>query len=70
MNKRDLVGKIAVDARLTRAYAAIGESETRGKSISDIALACGFGDISYFNRSFRARYGIAPSDIRKRPIFG
>jgi AraC-like DNA-binding protein len=58
------------DARLTRAYAALGGAEMPGRSISDIALACGFGDISYFNRSFRARYGIAPSDIRKRPAFG
>jgi AraC-like DNA-binding protein len=32
--------------------------------IIDIALACGFADISYFNRAFRARYGVTPSDVR------
>ena len=30
-------------------------------SISDIAFACGFGDLSYFNRAFRRRYGATPS---------
>lgn len=35
-----------------------------GHRIIDIALACGFADISYFNRAFRARYGVTPSDVR------
>jgi len=25
----------------------------------------GFGDLSYFNRTFRHRYGITPSDARR-----
>ncbi|MFC4844519.1 helix-turn-helix domain-containing protein [Bradyrhizobium sp. GCM10023182] len=29
-----------------------------------IAFECGYGDLSYFNRSFRQRYGATPSDIR------
>lgn len=33
--------------------------------ISVTAYEVGFGDISYFNRAFRKRYGVAPSDIRK-----
>lgn len=32
-------------------------------SISDLAYGAGFGDISHFNRSFRARYGLAPRDF-------
>jgi AraC-like DNA-binding protein len=32
--------------------------------IADTALACGFSDISNFNRSFRDRFGRAPSDLR------
>jgi AraC-like DNA-binding protein len=35
-----------------------------GWTISAIALASGFGDLSHFNRSFRRRYGATPSDIR------
>jgi AraC-like DNA-binding protein len=34
--------------------------------ISAIAYDCGFGDISYFNRMFRQRFGETPSDRRAR----
>ena len=32
--------------------------------ISTIAYEAGFGDLSNFNRAFRARYGLTPSDVR------
>jgi AraC-like DNA-binding protein len=32
--------------------------------ISDIAFAAGFIDLSHFNRSFRRRFGVTPSDLR------
>jgi AraC-like DNA-binding protein len=32
--------------------------------VIDIAYSCGFGDISYFNRCFRRRFGGAPSEFR------
>jgi AraC-like DNA-binding protein len=32
--------------------------------ISSIAFELGFGDLSYFNRTFRRRYGMTPSDVR------
>jgi AraC-like DNA-binding protein len=34
--------------------------------IVDIALACGFADLSNFNRAFRAEFGVAPRAYRKR----
>lgn len=36
--------------------------------IIDIALACGFDNISYFNRTFKKQYGMSPSEyiISKR----
>ena len=37
-----------------------------GASILDIALDCGFGSVSYFNRLFRQRYQMTPSEYRKR----
>jgi AraC-like DNA-binding protein len=32
--------------------------------IIDVAYDCGFGDISYFNRCFRRRFGAAPGEFR------
>lgn len=33
-------------------------------SVLDIALSCGFGDISNFNRAFRTEFGMSPRAIR------
>ncbi len=33
-------------------------------SISEIAFASGFSDLSHFNRSFRRRFGATPSEVR------
>jgi len=34
--------------------------------ILDVALDCGFGDVSNFNRSFRAEFGVTPRAYRRR----
>lgn len=34
-------------------------------NILDIAIACGFDNLSYFNRSFKKKYGITPGKYRK-----
>jgi AraC family transcriptional regulator len=34
-------------------------------SVIDIALDCGFGDASNFNRAFRAEFGVSPGEYRK-----
>jgi AraC-like DNA-binding protein len=34
--------------------------------VIDIALDCGFGDVSNFNRAFRREFGVSPSDYRKK----
>ena len=34
--------------------------------VLDIAFDCGFGDVSNFNRSFRAEFGISPRAYRRR----
>ena len=52
-----------VRARLREA--AIRLSEERGR-ILDIALDCGFGDVSNFNRAFRAEFGLNPRAYRAR----
>jgi len=54
--------------RLARVHAVLGDLRGDAHGIGEVALACGFGNISYFNRRFRARYGATPSDIRNRDI--
>jgi AraC-like DNA-binding protein len=34
------------------------------RSITSVAFDAGFGDLSYFNRVFRRRFGGTPSEIR------
>jgi AraC-like DNA-binding protein len=48
--------------RLAKVYAGLAD---RGRSIADIAMSYGFGDLSYFNRMFKARYRASPSDVRR-----
>jgi AraC-like DNA-binding protein len=52
--------------RLARACRMLADHRFASKSISAIALGAGFGDLSYFNRCFRRRYGMTPSDIREQ----
>jgi AraC-like DNA-binding protein len=52
------------EQRLARAHRMLSTTRYDDKPISDVAFACGFGDLSYFSRSFRARYRATPSDVR------
>lgn len=47
--------------RLRRAAILLGTEATK---ILDIALNCGFGDVSNFNRTFRAEFGVNPRAYR------
>ena len=51
--------------RLNRAYRMLVASAFFGRTVSSIAFEAGFGDISYFNRTFRRLYGATPSDVRE-----
>lgn len=53
-----------LELRLSRARAMLANRRNDHLRISAIALACGFSDISYFNRSFRRRFGAAPNECR------
>jgi AraC-like DNA-binding protein len=50
--------------RLARAHRLLCDPRRRADKISEVALDCGFGDVSYFNRAFRRHYGSSPSDVR------
>lgn len=42
---------------------------TTEKSVIDISLDCGFENVTYFNRLFKAKHGLTPSEYRRqRPI--
>jgi AraC-like DNA-binding protein len=56
--------EFVLDNRLARAHRMLRDSRSTGRTISSIAYETGFGDLSYFNRTFRRRFGATPSDIR------
>jgi AraC-like DNA-binding protein len=51
--------------RLAFAHRLLSAPHRRSMKISAIAFDAGFGDLSYFNRTFRRRYGVSPSDVRE-----
>lgn len=59
-----------VEQRLARAYRLLTDPACAGLKISTIALDIGFGDLSYFNRAFRRRYGMTPSELRAAATSG
>jgi AraC-like DNA-binding protein len=53
------------EQRLLLARKLLLSAAHRVRNISDIAQAAGFSDLSYFNRAFRRRFGMTPSDMRE-----
>lgn len=50
--------------RLSRAHRMLTEPRLSQSPVGSIAYDAGFGDLSYFNRSFKRRYGATPRDVR------
>ncbi len=50
--------------RLARVHEMLVHPAYARWTISAMALEAGFGDVSYFNRRFRRRYGLRPSDVQ------
>lgn len=55
--------------RLEASHAALGD-ERDGRSIAQVAEACGFHDPSAFSRAFRREFGAAPSEVRAAALAG
>jgi AraC-like DNA-binding protein len=53
-----------LDRRLALAHRRLGDPAYADRTIIGIAFETGFSDLSYFNRCFRHRYGVAPSGLR------
>ena len=58
--------EFVLEQRLLLAHRRLSSAGTRQEKISTIALDAGFGDLSYFNRTFKRLFGAPPSDIRGR----
>jgi AraC-like DNA-binding protein len=54
------------ELRLQRARTMLMEPRHDALKVIDIAYACGFNDVSHFNRRFRARFGASPTQFRGR----
>jgi len=53
-----------LNARLDLALAALRDPKDTGRNIAEIALSCGFSDLSWFNRTFRRRFAMTPREAR------
>jgi AraC-like DNA-binding protein len=50
--------------RLDRARRDLLDPRLAGRPVSAIAYACGFGDLSGFNRAFKQAYAVSPRELR------
>ena len=53
-----------MELRLQKARAMLASPRHDIRKVSDIAYACGFSNVSYFNQRFRARFGCSPTQYR------
>ena len=51
-------------ARLDRAHALLTDASCAALSVTEVSLAAGFTDISYFYRNFRQRFRVTPRTLR------
>jgi AraC-like DNA-binding protein len=56
--------EFVLEQRLSLAYRLLSDPGCFHRKVSDIAYSSGFGDLSYFNREFRRRFGDTPNGIR------
>jgi AraC-like DNA-binding protein len=56
--------------RLYRAYQEVVATETSNARIGQIGYRLGFGNVSAFSRTFRARFGMSPREARKAALAG
>jgi len=55
-----------LERRLERAFHLLRDGNRLERAVSTIAFDVGFGDLSYFNRTFKKRFGATPREIRAR----
>jgi AraC family transcriptional activator of tynA and feaB len=60
------IERYIAERRLERCRAALEDAAQSHRSIGEIAFKWGFSDLSHFGRRFKARYGLTPTDYRRR----
>jgi AraC-like DNA-binding protein len=56
--------RFVLEQRLLCAYRLLTGPLAAGRSVTAAAFEAGFNDLSYFNRTFRRRFGLTPSEAR------
>jgi AraC-like DNA-binding protein len=64
-NEGTSFSEFVLGQRLLRAHRMLCAPLHLDRAVGSIAFECGFGDISYFYRAFRRKYGDTPSDVRQ-----
>ena len=57
--------QFVLEQRLASAHDMLADWRFDHLTITAVAYAAGFGDLSYFNHTFRRRYGATPREVRK-----
>ena len=57
-----------LERRLQHAMQLLTSEAGDRMKIGEIALACGFNEISYFNQRYRRRFGETPKQSRRWPV--
>jgi AraC-like DNA-binding protein len=62
--ENETFSEFVLGQRLMRSHRLMVDPRFANRSISAVAFDCGFGDLSHFNRSFRRRFGMTPTEAR------
>ena len=63
-DEEETIHELIQRKRLERAYDILSDPAYAGHNIEQVAYNTGFTNAAHFSRSFKARYGACPSEIR------
>lgn len=62
------VGDHVGERRLDACARHLQDPAQRARTIAEIAFAAGFGDLSHFNKRFKASHGVSPREFRRAAL--
>lgn len=60
------IRRLILERRLTKCRRALEDPAQRHRTVSEIAYGWGFTDMTHFGRTFKAAYGLLPSEARRK----